>query len=61
MPTANRRAYIQKRSAAEFREGAAARGEEAAFLVTLAETQLENAQVQRRLLVELAKKGQLKS
>lgn len=65
MPTANRRAYVEKRARAEFREGAATAGgassEQAAFLVALAETQLENAAVQRRLLSELKRKGQLKS
>jgi len=61
MPTANRRSYVERRAKAEFREGAPAAGEQAAFLVALAETQLENTQVQRALLVELARKGQLKS
>jgi hypothetical protein len=64
MPTENRRTYIEKRAKVEFREGAvagAASSEEAAFLVALAETQLENAMVQRRLLSELKRKGQLKS
>jgi hypothetical protein len=92
MPTANRRAYIERRAKAEFREGrdafvpgidaraasttaakaefregrdapAGAAGAPAGadFLVALAETQLESAQVQRRLLQELKRKGQLKS
>jgi hypothetical protein len=62
MPTQNRRDYVVKRARAEFGEGAAAATrDEADFLVRLAETQLENVQVQRRLLTELQRKGQLKS
>ena len=61
MPTENRRRYIERRAGVEFREGKAASEQEAEFLVQLAETQLENAQVQRRLLSELKRKGQLKS
>lgn len=61
MPTANRRSYIERRARAEFRENASAAPPDAEFLVRLGETQLENAQVQRRLLNELKRKGQLKS
>jgi hypothetical protein len=62
MPTENRRRYVEKRARAEFREGSeAATPGEADFLVRLAETQLENCAVQRTLLAELKRKGQLKS
>ncbi|KAG2498944.1 hypothetical protein HYH03_003134 [Edaphochlamys debaryana] len=61
MPTAARREHIRKKVRSEL-EAHRAEGDpdKVAFLVQLAEVQLENATLQRVHLNELASKGQLK-
>ncbi|GBF91433.1 hypothetical protein Rsub_04173 [Raphidocelis subcapitata] len=60
MPTDNRRRFLRRRAREGFEAGRAATGDEAAQLLILAETQLESAAVQRRLLCELFETGNLK-
>jgi hypothetical protein len=60
MPTPNRQRLVRERAREGFEAGRAAAGEELEQLLLLAETQLESAAVQRRLLCELQRQGNLK-
>jgi hypothetical protein len=60
MPTPNRTALVRRRAREGFEAGRGAAGAELAGLMRLGEAQLENAQVQRRVLCELQALGNLK-
>jgi hypothetical protein len=60
MPTENRKRFLRLRAREGFEAGRGAAREEASQLLALAETQVESAAVQRRLLCELFETGNLK-
>lgn len=61
MPTHHRRLFIEQRARAAFREARHEPDpERISFLISLAETQLENVMVQRILLNKLKEEGNLK-
>jgi len=61
MPTANRRQFIEERAGREFRAGGSASDpQQIAFLISLAEVQVDNAAAQRQLLQQLHQQGNLK-
>jgi hypothetical protein len=60
MPTANRRRFVQQRAREGFDKGRDAAGNELESLLLLAEVQLDSAAVQRRVLCELHRQGNLK-
>jgi hypothetical protein len=60
MPTLNRQRFVRQRAREGFEQGRGAVGEDLEQLLLLAETQLENAAVQRRVLADLHRSGNLK-
>lgn len=60
MPTTNRQRFVRQRARQGFEAGRDALGDDLEQLMRLGETQLENAAVQRRVLCELHRQGNLK-
>jgi len=60
MPTSNRQRFVRQRAREGFQKGRTATGSELEELLQLAELQLENASVQRQVLCELHRQGNLK-
>ena len=60
MPTEHRRVHVCKKARVEFEKSKGVSDEQRAFLLALAETQIDNIQAQAKHLQELVASGKLR-